>query len=136
MGDEGEPDAVWVRDEDDTLRPVRGPSPIGDLVGGLASKRGWGSRLEGARIFAAWPDLVGEEVARRCEPVRLAGGVLVVRAESSAWATQLTYLTATIVRRADEVLRPGLVREVRIVIAGAERSPERGSRRRLHPPPP
>jgi predicted nucleic acid-binding Zn ribbon protein len=55
-------------------------------------------------VFNRWDELVGPELARRCEPVRLAGGVLVVRAENQAWAAQVRYLTGTLKRRAHEVL--------------------------------
>jgi predicted nucleic acid-binding Zn ribbon protein len=118
---EQDEDEVWVRDEDDTLRPSRGPSPVAAVLGDLARQRRWGERLEGAVVFGRWEQLVGPELAERCEPVRLVGGVLVVRAESQAWATQVGYLTGQLVERAAEVLGEGLVREVRIVVGPLSR---------------
>jgi predicted nucleic acid-binding Zn ribbon protein len=64
--------------------------------------------------------MVGEELAAHCEPVRLAGKVLVVRAESPAWATQLRYLTAQLIERAEIALGPGSVREVRVTVGRLE----------------
>lgn len=113
-GPDGE--EVWVRDGDDTLRRKRGPSPVAAVLGDLARKRRWGRRLEGAAVFGRWEQLVGPELAQRCEPVRLVGGVLVIRAESQAWATQVGYLTGQLTERAEEVLGADLVREVRIVV--------------------
>ena len=106
------------------------PSQLGAVVRGSVDRRGWGDRLEGAAIVARWEELVGEDVASRCVPVRLVGGLLVVRAESNAWATQVRYLAGEIVRRADEVLRPGLVREVRVTVAGSADPPASGHARR------
>jgi hypothetical protein len=46
--------------------------------------------------------------------------VLVVRAESPVWATQLRYLTAQLIERADMALGLGSVREVRITVGPLE----------------
>lgn len=115
-GDAADGEEVWVRGEDDTLRRKRGPARVAAVLGDLARKRRWGRRLEGAAVFGRWEQLVGPELAQRCEPVRLVGGVLVIRAESQAWATQVGYLTGQLSERAEEVLGADLVREVRIVI--------------------
>lgn len=108
-------DVTWVDDED-TLRTTRSPRPLGELLTTVAERRRWGARLEAAGIFVKWKEIVGADLARRCEPVRLAGGVLVVRAETQAWATQVGYLEGEIRRRADESLRPGLVRELKVTV--------------------
>lgn len=108
-------DVTWV-DEDETLRTTGTPRSLGELLGAMAKRRRWGARLEAAGIFATWEKIVGRDLARRCEPVRLAGGVLVVRAESQAWATQVGYLEGEIRRRADESLRPGLVRQLKVTV--------------------
>ena len=106
------------------------PTQLGAVVRSSVDRHGWGDRLEGASIVARWEELVGADVARRCVPVRLVGGLLVVRAESNAWATQVRYLAGEIVRRADEVLRPGLVREVRVTVAGSDEPPDSARARR------
>jgi hypothetical protein len=54
-------------------------------------------------------------------PIRLDGGVLFVRASSSAWAAQLGFLARQIAERANDVLKAQAVRQVRIVVDG--RSP-------------
>jgi len=90
------------------------PPALGDLVNSLATSRGWAKRLEGARVHELWSEIAGEELARHVEPVRLAGGVLVVRAESPAWATQISYLAAQLLQRANEVLGEGQVRTVTV----------------------
>ena len=90
------------------------PPPVADLVEALSSRRGWAARLRGARVFEAWPQIAGEELARHVSPVRLAGGVLVVRAESPAWATQVQYLAGQLLVRANDVLGQGEVTTVTV----------------------
>ena len=43
-------------------------------------------------MFARWAELVGEEVAQHATPESFADGTLVVRTDSTAWATQLKLL--------------------------------------------
>ena len=55
-------------------------------------------------VFARWPELVGEQVADHCTPESFTEGKLVVRTDSTAWATQLRLLAPTVVRRLNEEL--------------------------------
>ncbi len=94
------------------------PTEIGALLGAVTRARGWTERLEGARIHAAWQRIAGREVARHVQPVRLHGGVLVLRADSSEWATQVQYLGAEIVARTREELTDVALHRVTVTVAG------------------
>jgi len=123
-------DDDWTVAEEGTdgVRKLRQPTPIGETLTQLVRRRGWDERLRGATAWTRWHDIVGAEMARRCEPVRLAGGVLVVRAESQVWATQLRYLVPQLLANANEVLGSRAVRSVRIVVGRLDRTrPETGS---------
>lgn len=106
--------------ETDGIRRVSPPTPIGESLQRLVERRGWDERLRGANAWSRWPDIVGEELASRCEPVRLAGGTLVIRAESQVWATQLRYLTAQLLDNARTVLGDDAVRELRLTVGALE----------------
>jgi hypothetical protein len=62
-------------------------------------------------LEAAWPEIVGVEVARNSRPANINAGTLVVTTRSSAWSHQLSFL-------ADHVLRAVAARLPR---AGVER---------------
>jgi len=108
----------WAVAEDDEphLTRVEGPTALAGELARLARRPGWSERLGAARVAAAWPDIAGPELMAHCEPVRLAGRVLTVRAETPAWATQLRYLTLQLIERSDAVLGPGSVREVNVTV--------------------
>ncbi len=118
---EPEDEGDLVKTDEDTLEVRRRPDRLGDVMSELVERRHWRDRLEGAGIFRVWEDVVGEDLAGRCEPVKLVGGRLVVRAENPAWATQVRYLTTTIMERANEALRPGLVQRVDVVVGDLRR---------------
>jgi len=120
----------WTVAEDDepTVTRVEGPTALSGELARFARRPGWSERLGAARIWSAWADIVGADLIAHCEPVRLAGRVLVVRAASAAWATQLRYLTTQLIERSDSVLGAGSVREVRIVVGRLEGRPDLAGR--------
>jgi predicted nucleic acid-binding Zn ribbon protein len=93
---------------------VRDPQLIGSLLSGYVEERGWQRPLAEARIFAEWPALVGADVAAHCEPQSLTAGELRITAESTAWATQLRLLSATLLGRLVAELGPDVVTKLSI----------------------
>ena len=59
------------------------------MVDKLVADQGWELELRVRGVFARWPELVGDEVAAHCTPETFTDGKLVVRTDSTAWATQL-----------------------------------------------
>jgi len=74
------------------------------VVRRLVDDHGWELDLRVHGVFGRWPELVGAEVAQHCRPESFAEGRLVVRADSTAWATQLRLLAATVLKRLNEEL--------------------------------
>lgn len=105
------------RRRDDVGRPE--PLGIGRILGDLQSRRGWARRLAGTAVIDRWEEVAGAEVAAHAEPVRIAGGVLVVRVEDPGWAVQLQYLRASLRDRANAVLGDEVVRSVQVVVGRA-----------------
>lgn len=92
----------------------RDPQPLGRLAARLAAERGWQDRLAGGRVFDRWPTLVGADVAEHTTPESLDDGVLTVRAESTAWATQLRLLQRQILQRIADSVGGDVVRRINV----------------------
>jgi predicted nucleic acid-binding Zn ribbon protein len=87
------------------LRGYSGPGPdprdpqlFGALLDRLVKARGWQKPAAEATVFGAWERVVGADIARHSRPVKLDNGELTVEAESTAWATQLRLLAASLLR--------------------------------------
>jgi predicted nucleic acid-binding Zn ribbon protein len=76
-------------------------------------------------VFGRWEQIVGPEVAAHTRPDRFGDGELLVIADSTAWATQVRLLAATLVRRLNEELGNGTVR--RVVVRGPAAPRQAGS---------
>jgi predicted nucleic acid-binding Zn ribbon protein len=87
----------------------RDPAPVGAVIDGVIATSGWGTDIAVRTLFARWPELVGPEVAAHCQPTGFADGTLRVRADSTAWATQLRLLAGSVVKRLNDEVGPGNV---------------------------
>lgn len=71
------------------FEPGRDPGSLGAAVEGLVRERGWDGELARSELFVGWAEAVGPAVADHTSPSSLEDGILVVRCDSTAWATQL-----------------------------------------------
>ncbi len=92
------------------------PARLGSAVRDLLAGRGWTERTDASAVLARWPDLVGADTAAHCRPVDLDEGRLRVRADSSAWATQLRLLAPRLVTAVND--RVGSVVVTDLVVEG------------------
>ena len=87
------------------LRGYSGPGPdprdpqlFGAVLERIMKQRGWQKPAAEATVFGAWEKVVGQDIAKHSRPIKLDAGVLTVEAESTAWATQLRLLAATLLK--------------------------------------
>lgn len=103
------------------LRGYSGPGPdprdpqlLGSVLARLVKARGWQRPAAEATVFGEWERVVGPEVAKHSRPVKLENGELTVEAESTAWATQLRLLAASLIQRIAAVVGHNVVRKLHI----------------------
>lgn len=96
-------------------RDGRDPALLGEQIDTLLVDRGWRVDVSAGAVMGRWPAIVGPELAQHTAPVTFEDGVLVVRADSTAWATALRYQSATLLSRLDEEAGAGVVTALRIV---------------------
>jgi len=82
----------------------RDPQLLDSTIGRLIGEQGWATDVRVHGVFSRWEHLVGRDVALHCRPESFQDGRLVVRTDSTAWATQMRLLAPTAVRRLNEEL--------------------------------
>ena len=93
----------------------RDPQLLDQAMGRLIASHGWEVDLKVQGVFGRWGELVGSEIADHCTPESFDDGRLVVRTDSTAWATQLKLLAPTVVRRLNEDLGHGTVAVIEVL---------------------
>ncbi|MDT0609685.1 DUF721 domain-containing protein [Streptomyces lancefieldiae] len=105
----------------------RDPMALGSAINRLITERGWETPAAVGGVMGRWPQIVGEDVAKHCVPERYDEDerVLVVRCDSTAWATNLRLLAPTLVARLNEDLGHGSVRVIKVQGPGGPGGPGR-----------
>jgi predicted nucleic acid-binding Zn ribbon protein len=93
----------------------RDPQLLDVAMGRLIASHGWEVDLKVQGVFGRWAELVGTEVADHCTPESFDDGRLVVRTDSTAWATQLKLLAPSVVRRLNTELGHGTVTVIEVL---------------------
>ncbi|MFR9797542.1 DUF721 domain-containing protein [Streptomyces sp. MS06] len=98
----------------------RDPLALGAAINRLITERGWEAPAAVGGVMGRWPQIVGADLAKHCEPERYDEDerVLVVRCDSTAWATNLRLLAPTLVARLNEDLGHGRVRMIKVIGPG------------------
>jgi predicted nucleic acid-binding Zn ribbon protein len=94
----------------------RDPMALGSAINRLINERGWEAPAAVGGVMGRWPEIVGEDLAKHCEPERYDEDerVLTVRCDSTAWATNLRLLAPQLVARLNEDLGHGTVRLLKV----------------------
>lgn len=103
----------------------RDPLPLGAAINRLITERGWETPAAVGGVMGRWPQIVGPDVAKHCEPQRYDEDdkTLTVRCDSTAWATQLRLMAPQIVARLNADLGHGTVVLIKVLgPGGPERS--------------
>ncbi|MGW7254616.1 DUF721 domain-containing protein [Streptomyces sp. NPDC054834] len=98
----------------------RDPMALGAAINRLITERGWEAPAAVGGVMGRWPQIVGEDVAKHCVPEKYDEDerVLVVRCDSTAWATNLRLLAPTLVARLNEDLGHGAVQMIKVLGPG------------------
>ena len=93
----------------------RDPQLLGDVVARLLHERDWVADVSVGGVVGRWREVVGDQVADHCEPETFEDKVLVVRADSTAWATQVRLLTPQLLERLAREVGEGVVETVTVL---------------------
>ncbi|MFD4945167.1 DUF721 domain-containing protein [Streptomyces sp. NPDC058239] len=100
----------------------RDPLPLGAAINRLITERGWETPAAVGGVMGRWPQIVGEDLANHCVPLRYDEDpderVLTVQCDSTAWATQLRLLAPQLVARLNADLGHGTVRLIKVLGPG------------------
>jgi hypothetical protein len=98
---------------------------LGDDVG--RELRRFGPQAAMADVVAAWPDAVGEGIARNAWPARIGrDGTLHVSTSSSTWAFELAHLAAELLSRLNEKLGESAPKALKFTPGPLPESPAQG----------
>jgi predicted nucleic acid-binding Zn ribbon protein len=114
---------------------ARDPQLLGPSVDRLLRERGWEQPAAVGGLTGRWAQIVGADVAEHVVPETFEpaptgrGLLLVLRADSTAWATTMQYMLPAVRARIDAELGAGAVSDITILGPAAARATPTGEPR-------
>jgi predicted nucleic acid-binding Zn ribbon protein len=78
---------------------VPDPVPITQSLDSMMKSSRGTDRIQVGGVFGKWDDAVGPQIAAHVRPIKLDNATLLVEADTATWATQVKFLTETIIGR-------------------------------------
>ena len=91
------------------------PEKLSNILSDLVTTRDWKKGIAEGTLFTKWREIVGNEIADHCEPITLFEGRLTIKAESTAWATQLRLITPDLLKNIRSRSEGALVEELTVI---------------------
>jgi hypothetical protein len=93
-------------------RGKSGSGRLGDLLAPLLARLGLEGRVKQQLVAALWPELVGRIAAGHSWPETVRDGVLLVGADTHAWAQELDLRRGELMQRIEARVGPGVIRDL------------------------
>ncbi len=93
----------------------RDPEGLGTVFSRMLSERGWRSPVAVGSVLARWGEIVGSDIAAHCVPESFDADTVLVRCDSTAWATQLRLITPQVLQRFEAELGAGVVTRLSVI---------------------
>lgn len=106
----------------------RGQASLGRLLEGVLAHLDLGSRLQERLALAAWAEVVGQVVAAHTRAEAVRDGVLLVAADTPAWAQELAIRRQELLAKLARHVGEGAIRDLHFRSGSLQRA--RGERRR------
>jgi len=94
--------------------PGRDPQALASAVPAFIADLGWEQVQAYTTVMTQWAQIVGQDLAGHVQPESCVDGVLILRAESTAWATQVRLLLPHLHEASDQAVGAGVVNEIQI----------------------
>ncbi|MGA9278978.1 DciA family protein [Ilumatobacter sp.] len=78
------------------------PVPITRSLDSMMKSLRGTDRIQVGGVFGKWDVAVGDQIAAHVRPIKLDQGALLVEADTATWATQVKFLSDTIIVRLRE----------------------------------
>lgn len=96
-------------------KPGRDPNELFGILENFASNNRWKKQLSIAQLRVSWSQVVGQGIAQHCEISQISNGVLIIRAQSTVWATQLSYLLPQLKKKISQYLNEIEIKEIKVI---------------------
>jgi len=90
---------------------------LAEVMPGVLRHLNLGQVIEGQKVVEKWQEVAGREISQHTRALEFDKGVLLVSVDNTGWMNQLAFLKPKLLDKYAKLVRRGLVRDVRFVLA-------------------
>lgn len=88
------------------------PKPIGSAIASVIEKLGLDKKVRQYEVVAAWPRIVGAQIAKATAAEYIRDGKLFVRVGHSTWRNELVYLKKELIDKINAAMHQEVVKDI------------------------
>lgn len=92
----------------------RDPQGLGSVLNHMIASRGWKEPVAVSSVLARWSDIVGPSIAAHSSPETYENSEVVIRCDSTNYATILRTMTPQLMNTFESELGPGIVTKISV----------------------
>ena len=100
------------------MRTRSNPTRVGELLETALPRLR--EPLVASKLQRHWRVLVGQEMARRAQPISFTDGILQIAVDNSPWLQELSLREAELLHRIESTVGPGMIRGLRFVLQACD----------------
>lgn len=77
----------------------KGLVPLKEALEGYFKGKRWDKKLKGYQAINCWEEVVGEEIARHSQPIKIQDQTLFLKVKSSVWANELNLKKGELIQK-------------------------------------
>ena len=101
------------------------PVPLSDIIRERVESLGWERTFREMEVFQRWEEAVGTRIAQRARPSHVKNRRLTVIVDSPSWSQQLSFMKKELLKRFEDLLGEGVIRDLYFVTGEIEPLPDR-----------
>ena len=110
-------------------KKLKEPKPMAEALGESLNTLGHRDYSAWVKLYNAWEQIVGSNIANRTHPRKLHRGLLILQTTSAVWKNELTFLKQRLIQQINTYLDQETIKDIKVT-HGKEKLPE------MYPPPP
>ncbi|MEO0092230.1 MAG: DUF721 domain-containing protein [candidate division WOR-3 bacterium] len=96
-------------------RPVKSKKlkPIADFLPQVFDKLGFTPMLIQQQVISMWSQVVGEQIAKNTQPIKVEGKTLIVVVSNPIWRNELKFLKSKIIKKLNDQIGEKAIADIR-----------------------
>ncbi|MFQ5863735.1 MAG: DciA family protein [bacterium] len=91
------------------------PEPLSNIISNLLQRLGLETKVKEHEAIVKWPQIVGQKISKVTVANKTVDGILFVKVKNNAWRTELVFLKRDILRKIDETIGMGVIKDIRFL---------------------